>query len=163
MEKGDSDDLSFKSVVKSSKRKISPFVHCDANLKPGSYFVLCCNFNRWNTDPQDCYINGRLSCFFSRRVRLGRFKSPSNDGILADALIQMVLEKHRNQECQRRSIENDLVHVYYVAKDWSGIIMMVENNLDRNISIVCDSCDSINVSTTRGNFKTEDVIPARHR
>lgn len=163
LEKSDDEKIRFKSVVKSSKRKISPFVHCDANLKPGIYLVLCCNFNRWNTNPQDCYITGRLSCFFSRSVRLRRFKLPSNDGILADGLIQMVLEKYRNGECQRRSIEQNLVHIYYVSKDWSGIIMMVENNLDYNINVICDSCNSINVSSTRGDFKTEDVIPRNHR
>ncbi|CAD5117307.1 DgyrCDS6094 [Dimorphilus gyrociliatus] len=163
IERISANKVKFKSAVKSSKRKISPFVHCDANLKPGSYFVLCCSFNRWNSNARDSHIEGRLSCFFSRRARLCCLKVPNAEGILADALIQMILEKYRSGDCNRKQIIKNSVHAYYVSKNWSGIIVMVENKSENNICVVCDSKESTNVTTTRSDFKTQDVIPSNHR
>lgn len=143
------------SLVENGKRQLQSFVHCSCILEPGSYTVVSMAFNHWlqTTGTPPRYT---LSVHSSKALLVEQKTLLTT--ALADAIIQLAVgrgERHEGREGMT---------TYYLARNWAGFIVVVENrNPHKAIHVQCDCSKSLNVVSTRGTLKTVDSVPPLHR
>lgn len=162
----DSDDgKSFKRVVKHSHRALRSFVGCGVELKPGQYTVACLAFKHWKissnvTVSQELEFNKDfvLTIHSSGLVITEEVDTASGHFkyLIADTIIQLAIDKGIS-----KNLYPDL-KTY--SLNWCGEIFVVENNSSKQYSYIeCDYTGRSHLLTSRGDFKTLDSIPPKHR
>ncbi|CAG0891863.1 unnamed protein product [Darwinula stevensoni] len=145
------------SHVTNSERKVTGCVSCDSVFEPGQYLICPLSFNHWKIGLEDAeqYPRYVLALHSSRPVLVDQVIPPEN--YHADALIAYSLSKGKRNEVFQG------ITLYTSTKDWTGLIVMIENrHPDQFIEVKCDCKQSCGVVSTRG-LKTVDCVPALHR
>lgn len=144
----------FGELVVHSRRMVRGFVGCTEFLEQGCYLVVCLAFNHWNTTMTDpkyvlaIHSSKPLQCVY--RLKPQPF-------VLADAIICLTRAKGSSYQGRHG------MTAYYLTKGWAGLVVMVENRLDRWVFVECNCNDSRNVVSTRGDLYTADYVPPRSR
>lgn len=145
------------ALVGHSKRQIRGFVGCNKMLEPAEYIIIPLAFNHWHTHDADATYPRCVLAIHSSKKLLANQVSPSSY-ILADAIISLTLARGQRDDVQKG------VTVYYLTKQWVGLVVMVENrHKSKWVHVKCDCEESHNVVSTRGNLKTADSVPPLHR
>ncbi|KAK5638894.1 hypothetical protein RI129_013189 [Pyrocoelia pectoralis] len=148
------------ALVGHSKRQIRGFVGCNKMLEATEYIIIPLAFNHWHAvrqqDADATYPRCVLAIHSSKKL-LANQVSPSSY-VLADAIISLTLARGEREEVRKG------VTIYYLTKQWVGLVVMVENRHENKwVHVKCDCGESCNVVSTRGSFKTVDSVPPLHR
>ncbi|XP_030836660.1 calpain-15 [Strongylocentrotus purpuratus] len=154
-------------VMTFCKRQLRAFVGCSAFLDPGIYVIVPLAFNHWKTGqptsgPSKPAVSNSSAHDYTLAIHSAkpieaRHMTGSN-GCLADAVIQLAIQKGKRHEGR------DGVTCYYLDHGWAGIFIVIENRRpDSNVHIKCDCNGSFNVTSTRGDLVTVDCVPKLHR
>jgi len=141
------------SYVAHSERRIKPSVLCNVFLEEGTYLIVPCAFNHWNSGvvlhEQPTYA---LSIHSSKPVLTDHITMTRYT--YSDALFLLVEKLGK----QHDGIPG--VTCYYMSHKLAGLLVAAENRRsDVHLHVDCDCGNSFNVVSTRGSMQTNDCLP----
>ncbi|CAG0917812.1 unnamed protein product [Notodromas monacha] len=147
-------------LVGRSRRQVQLAVGTNIFVGPGVYVIAPVAFNHFNSSgcssQEKEYPAYVLAIHSMKSLLVEQTRAPPF--YHADVLISLCVARAQRYEGR------DGMTIYYLTKDWSGLIVMVENRCnDRYMHVCCDCSQSFNVVSSRGDVKTEDTVPPLHR
>ncbi|CAL8126336.1 unnamed protein product [Orchesella dallaii] len=145
-------------MVKSSRRRC---VTSSLMITQGKYYIIPMSFSHWATrESEEMYYPFTLTIHSSRELSCSPVRTINMPYILADALI-LCATKYGKQKLYSTEPAAKDISMYSINLG-VGYCTIIENGKKCPIRIKMDASKTLDHSSTRGSFLTDDLIPPRH-
>lgn len=155
-------------MVTSSNRAVRKFIGREHLFTPGEYLIIPISLNFWYTkesskknheEGDDKDYNNLYNLVIHSSKEFFIEQEMHHAFLLADTMIQLCL-----QLGQPKKQDIPDATVYALSKNWSGLIVVVENaSPHAYLHIEVECLKSMNVVSTRQTLCTVDSVPPCHR
>ncbi len=162
------------SLVVSSNRAVRKFIGREHMFTPGEYLIVPISLNFWytkesvkssnsNSETMDNNANTSYNNLYNLVLHSTKEfyieQEMHHAFLLADTIIQLCL---KHGQPKKQDIKD--ATVYALSKNWSGLIVVVENaSPHAYLHIEVECLKSMNVVSTRQTLITTDSVPPCHR
>ncbi|ODM97957.1 Calpain-D [Orchesella cincta] len=158
---GSSKVTRFKRPIEMAKSSRRRCVASSLMIAKGKYYIIPLSFSQWaKRETEEVYYPFTLAVHSSRKLSLNPVRTDNMPHILADAIICCVKKYGKRKLYSVEPAENDIS--MYSINLGVGYCTVIENGKTCPVRIKMNSSKTLDHTSTRGSFLTDDTVPPRH-